>query len=582
MSRRRFLAVAAGTVAAGAWALGRPLALAADRRGAVRALVHDAAHQGAAFSQGRVLGASLSAAGVLSGPGSFESAPVASPFAFTHVGLHYQSEPSDPDGVTFEVRTSADGTTWSPWHEVHVEARAAETSKGETFGTLVWAPKHRYAQYRASLPAPASLLSVTATFINTVDGPVIELPEGGGTPAGSGAPVTFSREDWGADEALRFRDGREIWPRAYVPVKKVVVHHTVTRNSHADEEDAKADVRAVYTYHARTLGWGDIGYNALVDQFGNTYEGRHGRDLSDGREILSEDVVAGHALAHNYGSVGIALLGTFCTAEECEASVAPSDAMIDSLRELVVWKCRTHQIDPLGTGDYLLSTDAWNRGLANISGHRDCNATICPGGRTYELLAQLREQVAELLANASAPTVALAASPPQGTVASGRAVYGWGPPDGAVGYAYSYYLEGWYRDPNSAIVTYLRGFTDDRRPRWSEWLSDTSAVFADLPDGHYTFHVRAKDSNGVVSVYQDNRTLLMVNRAPTTGDVNCDGSVDSVDGLLVLQSDAGLIDSVPCPQYGDVNGDGVINAVDASLILQYGAGLLQSFPASVR
>ena len=50
------------------------------------------------------------------------------------------------------------------------------------------------------------------------------------------------------------------------------------------------------------------------------------------------------------------------------------------------------------------------------------------------------------------------------------------------------------------------------------------------------------------------------------GDANCDGSVNSIDALLVLQLHAGLIDGV-CGDV-DVNGDGVANSLDAMLILQ--------------
>ncbi|HEX2173234.1 MAG TPA: N-acetylmuramoyl-L-alanine amidase, partial [Dehalococcoidia bacterium] len=44
-----------------------------------------------------------------------------------------------------------------------------------------------------------------------------------------------------------------------------------------------------------------MGYNYLIDRYGNVYEGRYGGD----------NVVAGHALCYNRGSVGIALLGDF-------------------------------------------------------------------------------------------------------------------------------------------------------------------------------------------------------------------------------------------------------------------------------
>lgn len=316
----------------------------------------------------------------------------------------------------------------------------------------------------------------------------------------------------------------------------------------------------------------------LVDRFGNSYEGRYGRELEGVREVLSPDVVGGHAAAHNFGSTAVALLGTFCSSEECPGGASPSAEMVARLKELLVRLCAAHAIDPQGSGDFLLSNDQWNRGLANICGHRDCNPTICPGAQVYELLGTIREEVAAQLANPSAPVAALTVFPAEETVTTGLAEYGWQAPGGADGLLYSYYLEGWYLPEDRSRLLYLRGFTDDRRPQWSDWVADTAVSFSGLPTGHHSFHLRARDANGVVSAYQESRTLLMATTLPASGDVNCDGATNSVDSLLVLQSNAGLLDSLPCPGSADVNLDGLINPIDATLILQYGAGLLESLP----
>ena len=62
------------------------------------------------------------------------------------------------------------------------------------------------------------------------------------------------------------------------------------------------------------------------------------------------------------------------------------------------------------------------------------------------------------------------------------------------------------------------------------------------------------------------------------GDTSCDGVVNSIDALLLLQFDAGLLGSLPCGQNADANEDGVVNAIDATLILQFDAGLIDTLP----
>lgn len=54
---------------------------------------------------------------------------------------------------------------------------------------------------------------------------------------------------------------------------------------------------------------------------------------------------------------------------------------------------------------------------------------------------------------------------------------------------------------------------------------------------------------------------------PGQGDVNCNGMIDSIDALLVLQYHTLLIESLTCPAAADVNEDGSIDSVDALVIL---------------
>jgi hypothetical protein len=58
------------------------------------------------------------------------------------------------------------------------------------------------------------------------------------------------------------------------------------------------------------------------------------------------------------------------------------------------------------------------------------------------------------------------------------------------------------------------------------------------------------------------------------GDANCDGWTNSIDAALVLQLNAGLIDSLPCYEYADTDSDGEATSLDAAVILQIEAGYI--------
>ncbi len=585
IDRRKFLQVSTGAavtgVALGA-GLGLPSARSKPKASARRVLTKE-------FHLGPAELAAGSSAGLAGGPSGLQleggrgaghllSTVIESDMLFDYVGLFWSGQYPEGSSVAFWVRTSQDGRNWGPWEAVHVEIPPGPRAQYDTYGALVWADRARYVQFlgelRGSGKKPA-LSRVGLTLLNPYDGPVVEAasdPDNGGfassalaaeadsyletgaaPAAAAGKPITFKREDWGADESLRFSGGEEVWPRAYVPTKKLIVHHTVTSNGYATVEDAKAQVRAIYTYHAKSLGWGDIGYNCLVDKFGNSYEGRRGRsgsgyDGPGGREILSEDVVGGHALAYNYGSSGIALLGTFCTPSECPGG-SPSSAMISRLKDVLTWECQQHGMNPKAASDFLLHNGAWHRDLRNVVGHRDVSGTTCPGGNVYALLPQLRSDVAARLANSAAPSVSITSAPSEGTVTDGKVEFAWRGSGGSGGLEYSYYLEGWSRQSTTGVVNYIRGFTSRRAPAWSPWTRETSAQLCFVAGGLYTFHVRVRDSRGRVSVYHDSRTFL--GTAQTTP---CDGALLEGSGSPVYVVQGGLKRHIPNPVTFEARG----------------------------
>jgi hypothetical protein len=180
-----------------------------------------------------------------------------------------------------------------------------------------------------------------------------------------GMPRVITRRQWGADESL----GDRCWsPRYGSQFKAIFVHHTAGSNTYSRSESASV-VRGIYAYHTESRGWCDIGYNFLVDRYGNIYEGRDGG--------VRRAVRGAHAGDYNVNSTGISLMGMF-------ENVSPTTAMKKALVRLVAWR--------LGTayhGGYGHASIQGKR-FARISGHRDAMSTACPGQRAYDWLPRMR------------------------------------------------------------------------------------------------------------------------------------------------------------------------------------------------
>ena len=129
-------------------------------------------------------------------------------------------------------------------------------------------------------------------------------------------------------------------------------------------------------------GWDDIGYNFLVDRFGQIFEGRYGG--------IDRNVIGAHAQGFNTASVGVALIGTYSAA-------APTTAARDALARLLAWRLDVAHVDPLstltyasgGNPKYAPATPVFIRAVA---GHRDTGFTTCPGDRVYGLAARDRSR----------------------------------------------------------------------------------------------------------------------------------------------------------------------------------------------
>lgn len=322
--------------------------------------------------------------------------PVESAFPIDHLGVIWDTDDrsdghpheeagSEPHGA---VRFRTDGR-WGPWVPLVKEGAEAD---GQWASGLVAGGDAEAYQVRG---IPAGARSARAVVINTTDGPLVKVGE---RRPGAGALESTqcrSRADWGADEKLRSSS------RTYYDVQALTVHHTVTANN---DSDPAATVRAIYRYHTADQGWSDIGYQFLVDEKGVVYEGRWSGTTSrscltgggDGSDFAHESggdrvVTGAHAGGFNSGNVGVALLGRFTS--ETGIGGAPTPAAVQGLETLLTELSTRHALDPTGTVSYVNPVNGDRRTVATISGHRDWNATECPGDRLYPQLPTIRTEV---------------------------------------------------------------------------------------------------------------------------------------------------------------------------------------------
>ena len=306
----------------------------------------------------------------------------------THIAIHWAGHPDAVVTAAF----STDGDQFSEPTAVEVDEGGEgpdvglEKGSPETYGSLMGVHGIRVVRVRVDRP----LARVTVLALDAA-GPD-PAPMGLGAQAAGATPIPtiISRAGWGADETIRFDGaGDERWPREFFPLQKLVVHHTAGRNQ---DPNPTATVRAIYYYHAVSRRWGDIGYNYLIDEAGRIYEGRYGRDFWNGTQASSDNALGqalagGHAKYHNQGSMGISLLGTFSTQ-------APTAAARASLVRLLAWASAKYHLDPRGTSTYVNPQTGVRRTTPNITGHRDYQATSCPGAVLNAQLPAIRSDVA--------------------------------------------------------------------------------------------------------------------------------------------------------------------------------------------
>ncbi|MFH9475032.1 peptidoglycan recognition protein [Streptomyces anulatus] len=219
-------------------------------------------------------------------------------------------------------------------------------------------------------------------------------------------PPIVSRAAWKADESLSTES-----PDYLDQVKAVFVHHTAQTNAYSCADSA-AIVRGLHTYHVKSNGWKDLGYNFIVDKCGTVFEGRKGG--------VDRPVMGAHTYGFNRDTTGIAVIGMYTDTKAATAATT-------SVARVAAWKLGQYKADPAGSVQLTAGANGTNMdrkqfvagsqyAFPRISGHRDGFATECPGLSLYGQLPAIRSL-------AAGPVTGLTIASVTGANASGSTYY---------------------------------------------------------------------------------------------------------------------------------------------------------------
>ena len=308
--------------------------------------------------------------------------------SFDLVGVTW---PDGADVVSVQVRVLEDAG-WSDWEALPLvdegpDAGTPEAASARVGTSPLLTDGATGVQVRvgsATAAAPQARVELVDPGTSAADSTAAGQAEPAASADAAGtAPRIVTRAQWGADESLTTGTHR-----VNEQVKALVLHHTAGTNDYTQAQ-AVTQLRGVYAYHTRSLGWSDIGYNLVLDRFGTVYEGRRGS--------IGLAVMGAHAGGFNRDTYGISVMGNF-------VGVTPPPAVIASLGTVIGWKAGQYGVDTRGS-TVLRSAGGGTSKYAEgtlvtkptVMGHKDVGNTSCPGN-LYGYLPQLRSTAAGVAA----------------------------------------------------------------------------------------------------------------------------------------------------------------------------------------
>ncbi len=192
------------------------------------------------------------------------------------------------------------------------------------------------------------------------------------------APEIRRRSEWGAET---FR-GRPV-PLNRPNYKYMTLHHTAGFAATTLAEGLE-QVYRIQEFHQNGRGWSDIGYQFLMDQQGRLYQGRPFLNEDSPFEDGPQLVQGAHVGGANTGNIGVSLMGCYHPSAGSRCQDMMTLPAIDSLVATFGFISERYKVSP-----------------DQMRGHRDFNATSCPGDNNYSMISNFMMQIEDLLLRGS-------------------------------------------------------------------------------------------------------------------------------------------------------------------------------------
>jgi len=304
---------------------------------------------------------------------------VESPTNFTYFGIGVKT--NNPSTVLLDMqityRIKLADNKWTTWQNAEFETSNKETPTNYFWSQPIFTPDglaYSEVEFYISVPQNTQITCTRLDLVNIKK--KIERKEekkfendhlkSGDCPV---FPTIIPRSEW-LDPYL----AQPAYTSTITHPTHAVIHHGASPNAYTD---GAAVVRSYWDYHVNSNGWSDIGYNYLVDKYGNIYQGRQNADM------INQDVNGAHAGSSNPYSIGVNFLGN-------ADIVTPTAEQLASLHNFLGWWFNSRGFDPT-TSEIIVLQSGGSATLSRICGHKDVNigGTTCPSTTLYGYLPSI-------------------------------------------------------------------------------------------------------------------------------------------------------------------------------------------------